>query len=433
LFDAPHPEEIEMPGQTVLSVDAFTLGLGGAACGPLPMDRDIPLSGPTTFVFSLRPVLQGQNPADIGRTMLPLTGAVTLYRDSVGYVHATCGSRDAKIVVTLPDGSKMDYTEPFLQREDGIVRANASSEGCMKSVSVFQSLPEWKPDNVMRITYCSSYAGSSNSPWNLIDGRRDTFWHSEWREAPVPPYPHEVIIDLGALSELRGLALTPRQGRSSSRAGQIDIYFSTDGHSWSSKPDCTVNMVDEDSEQRTMLKEPLATKFIKMVFVKPLAGNDPYAALAEVQPIVSRVLGEYPPHAFFSVAYVSSDLPEGGPARNVLDGNPDTYWHTLKGVTLASYPHGIRLDMGGERKVKGLVFQSAKLKEARVKDYEVYVSQDGKNWGEPVARGTMANTADKQEALFFTSASGKFIRFVALSSHDGGDSAAVAELNILTD
>ncbi|MBR5186447.1 MAG: discoidin domain-containing protein, partial [Akkermansia sp.] len=433
IFEASHPEEVKRAGATVVSVDAFTLGLGGAACGPLPMDCDIPLSGPTTFVFSLRPVLQGQNPADIGRTMLPLTGAVTLSRDSVGYVHATCGSRDARIVVTLPDGSKMDYTEPFLQREDGIVRANASSEGCMKSVSVFQSLPEWKPDNVMRITYCSSYAGSSNSPWNLIDGRRDTFWHSEWREAPVPPYPHEVIIDLGALSELRGLALTPRQGRSSSRAGQIDIYFSTDGHSWSSKPDCTVNMVDEDSEQRTMLKEPLATKFIKMVFVKPLAGNDPYAALAEVQPIVSRVLGEYPPHAFFSVAYVSSDLPEGGPARNVLDGNPDTYWHTLKGVTLASYPHEIRLDMGGERKVKGLVFQSAKLKEARVKDYEVYVSQDGKNWGEPVARGTMANTADKQEALFFTSASGKFIRFVALSSHDGGDSAAVAELNILTD
>ena len=433
IFEAAHPEEVKRAGATVVSVDAFTLGLGGAACGPLPMDRDIPLSGPTTFVFSLRPVLQGQNPADIGRTMLPLTGAVTLSRDSVGYVHATCGSRDARIVVTLPDGSKVDYTEPFLQREDGIVRASASSEGCMKSVSVFQSLPEWKPDNVMRITHCSSYAGSSNSPWNLIDGRRDTFWHSEWRQAPVPAYPHEVIIDLGALSELRGLAMTPRQGRSASRAGQIDVYFSTDGRSWSSKPDCVVNMVDEESEQRTMLKETVTTKFIKLVFVKPLSGNEPYAALAEVQPIVTRVVGEYPPHAFFSVAYVSSDLPEGGPARNVLDGNPDTYWHTLKGVTLASYPHEIRLDMGGERRVKGVVFQSSKLKEARVKDYEVYISMDGENWGSPVARGTMANTAEKQEALFFTPATGKFLRFVALSSHDGGDSAAVAELNIIAD
>ncbi len=433
IFEAAHPEEVKRAGATVVSVDAFTLGLGGAACGPLPMNRDIPLSGPTTFVFSLRPLLQGEDPAEVGRKMLPLTGAVTLSRDNVGYVHATCGSRDAKIVVTLPDGSMMDYTEPFLQREDGIVRASASSEGCMNSVAVFQRLPEWKPDNVMRITYCSSYAGSSNSPWNLIDGRRDTFWHSEWRESPMPEYPHEIIVDMGALSELRGFALTPRQGRSASRAGKVDIYLSNDGQSWKSTPDCSIQMIDEDSEQRVMLPEAVTTKFFKLVFRTPLAGHEPYAAMAEVSPIVNRVVGEYPPHAFFSVAYVSSDLPEGGPARNVLDGNPDTYWHTLKGVTLASYPHEIRLNMGDERKVKGIVFQGAKMKEARVKDYEVYISKDGKNWGDPVARGTMADTAEKQEALFFTPASGKFIRFVALSSHDGGDSAAVAELNIISD
>ena len=249
----------------------------------------------------------------------------------------------------------------------------------------------------------------------------------------MPAYPHEIIIDMGALSELRGFTLTPRQGRSASRAGKIDIYLSNDGQSWNATPDCTINMVDEDSEQRVMLKETTTAKFFKMVFVSPLSGNEPYAALAEVTPIVTRVVGEYPPHAFFSVAYVSSDLPEGGPARNVLDGNPDTFWHTLKGVTLASYPHEIRLDMGGERKLKGIVFQGAKQKEARVKDYEVYVSQDGKNWGEPVARGSMADTAEKQEALFFTTATGKFLRFVALSSHDGSDSAAVAELNIITD
>jgi hypothetical protein len=299
-------------------------------------------------------------------------------------------------------------------------------------VSVFQHFPEWKPDNVMRITHCSSYAGKSNSPWNLIDGRRDTFWHSIWGEQ-VAHYPHEITIDMGALSELRGFVLTPRQGRSSSRVGKVAFYLSNDGKTWSEAPDCTIKMVDEDSEQRIMLKEPVTAKFFRMVFLEPISGKEPYAALAEVNPIVSRVVGEYPPHAFFSVAYVSSDLPEGGPARHVLDGNPDTYWHTLKGVTLASYPHEIQLNMGGERKVKGLVFQSAKPEEARVKEYEVYISQDGKSWGEPVARGTMANTAEKQEALFFTPVSGKFIRFVALSSHDGSDSAAVAELNIITD
>jgi hypothetical protein len=182
-----------------------------------------------------------------------------------------------------------------------------------------------------------------------------------------------------------------------------------------------------------MLPEREVTQFVKMVCLEPMAAGEKYAAVAELKPIITSIEGEYPAHAFYSVNYVSSDLPEGGAARNILDGNPDTYWHTLKGVTLASYPHEIRLDMGGERRVKGVVFQSSKLQEARVKDYEVYVSMDGEHWGSPVARGTMANTAEKQEALFFTPANGKFIRFVAKSSHDGGDSAAVAELNIIAD
>jgi beta-galactosidase len=170
-----------------------------------------------------------------------------------------------------------------------------------------------------------------------------------------------------------------------------------------------------------------------MVCLEPITKGESYAAVAEVKPLVESVVGEYPPYAFFSVNYVSSELPGEGPASNVLDGNPDTYWHTMKGVTMASFPHDIRINLGGERHLRGLLYRGAPSPQGRVKDYEVYVSQDGKNWGEPVARGTMANTADKQEALFFTSASGKFIRFVALSSHDGGDSAAVAELNILTD
>ena len=190
-------------------------------------------------------------------------------------------------------------------------------------------------------------------------------------------------------------------------------------------------MVDEDNEQRVMLKEAVTTKFFKLVFVSPLSGNEPYAALAEVTPIVTHVVGEYPPHAFFSVAYVSSDLPEGGPARNVLDGNPDTYWHTLKGVTLASYPHEIRIDLGGERNIRGITYQAAPVEEARIRDYEIYVSMDGENWGSPILRGTMENNVSVQQALFYSKVRAKYVRFVATSSHSGGDSAAISELDVI--
>jgi hypothetical protein len=162
-----------------------------------------------------------------------------------------------------------------------------------------------------------------------------------------------------------------------------------------------------------------------------MTAGEKYASSAEMSPIVTSIKGEYPAHAFFCVNSVSSDLPEGGPARNVLDGNPDTYWHTLKGVTLASYPHEIRINLGGERNIRGITYQAAPVEEARIKDYEVYVSMDGENWGSPVVAGTMENTVNVQQALFYSSTRAKYIRFVAKSSHTGGDSAAVSELDVI--
>lgn len=430
LFEAAHPDELKRAGSTVLNVDAVTLGLGGASCGPPPLNRDVPLSAPTTFVFSLRPLLPGDDIAETGRKALPLAGAVTLTRDSLGYMHASCASQDAVIHITLPNGDSAIYTEPFLQREEGIVRAYATSEGCLNSTSTYQHVDTWRPDNLLRIADCSSTSGRSESPWSLIDGRSDTYWHTEWH-APAAQYPHHVTIDLGVDSELRGFTITPRQGRASSRVRKVAFYLSHDGLTWAEKPACTLEMADGDNEQTVMLPEPETAKFVKMVCLEPMTPGEPYAAIAELTPIVTRIVGEYPARAFFSVSYVSSELPEGGAARNALDGNPDTFWHTMKGVTVSSYPHDIRIDLGGERKLRGITCRSAPIEGARVKDYEVYVSMDGENWGTPVGRGSLENKTDVQQAFFFAPASARFIRFVALSSHSGGDHAAISELDII--
>ena len=430
LFDAPHPEEIQRAGQTVLCMDAFTLGLGGAACGPRPINRDIPLTAPTTFIFSLRPLLSADKPEEVGRKVLPLAGAVTLSRDELGYVHATCATQNATIHMTMPDGSERVYTEPFLQRQEGIVRAYASAPGCINSCLCFQHLKSWRPANLLRIASCSSYAGKSESPWALIDGRRDTYWHSQWHE-PCAKYPHEVVVDLGVDSEVTGINITPRQGRSSSRVGKLAFYFSKDGKNWPAEPNCTMQMADVDDEQQVALSEPVVTKYIKMVCLEPIVKGEPYAAVAELNPVITKTVGEYPANAFFSINYVSSDLPEGGAARNVLDGNPDTYWHTMRGVTVASYPHDIRINLGGERHLKGITYRGAAVEGTHVKDYEVYVSQDGNSWGTPVARGTFEKNSDLQRVLFFSPARARYIRLVALSSHDGGDFAAVSEIDII--
>ena len=431
LFAAAHPEEVEPAHATVLNVDICTLGLGGAACGPRPIDRDIPLAAPTTFSFALLPILPGDSPVEVGRRSLPLAGAVTLSRDEQGYVYAHCDTKDAQIHVTMPDGSQMVYSQPFLLREEGMLRAYASMEGCLDSATTWQSFPAWRPSNLLRIVSCSSTSGKAESPWSLIDGRSDTYWHSSWRTQPVPGYPHEVVIDLGVESELRGFTITPRQARTSSRVRKIAFYLSQDGKTWPESPACTLEMEDSDHEQSAFLPVLHTAKYVKIVCLEPMVSGEPWAALAEFSPIVTRVIGEYPMRSYFSVNYVSSELPEGGQARHMLDGNEDTFWHSMLGVTVASYPHDIRLDLGGERKIKGMVYQAAPPENARIKDFEIYVSADGQNWGSPVARGSFANHRNPQQVLFFAPTTARYVRLVALSSHSDGDYAAISELGVI--
>ncbi len=430
LMKAAHPEELHSAGATVLNVDAVTLGLGGASCGPPPIDRDIPLTGPMSFSFSLQPVMPEDNVVEVGRRRLPLAGAVTVSRDEQGYVHAHCDTQEAHIHLVLADGSSVVYDQPFLQREEGMVRAHAAMEGCLDSATTWQHFEAWRPGNLMRIVSCSSTSGRSESPWSLIDGRTDTFWHSQWHGTPAP-YPHEVVVDLGVDSELRGFTLTPRQARTSSRVRRVAFYLSMDGKSWPAQPSCTLEMEDGDHEQSVIMPDLQVAHYVKIVCLEPMIKGEAYAALAEFVPIVTRVMGEYPARAYISVNYVSSEIPGIGRAVNVLDGNSETFWHSMRGVTVASYPHEIRLDLGSERTVKGLIYRASPVPNARIKGYEVFVSNDGESWGEPVARGEFANHTDLQQALFFAPCEARYVRFVALNSHDGGDFAAISELDVI--
>ena len=60
-----------------------------------------------------------------------------------------------------------------------------------------------------RVAYVSS-AQAINPAEAAIDGRADTFWHSRYSPAPIPPYPHLLVIDLGAVTHVSGFRYLPR-------------------------------------------------------------------------------------------------------------------------------------------------------------------------------------------------------------------------------
>ncbi len=430
ITEAAHPHELVKADATVLSIDTLTLGLGGASCGPRPIDRDIPLSKPVSFSFSIRPVAAGDSLADEARPTYAIVSPVSLERDRSGYVIAKTNTDGAAITLTMPDGKKVAYTAPFLYREAGTITASASKDSFIPSDDSKLVLPLWQPGNLMRIHSYSSHAGGSEAVNNLIDGNKGTIWHSNYSGA-VTPFPHEVIVDLGVESELEGVALTPRQGQTDSRPKTVDIYVSETADTWTEQPQATVSIGTADTDVIANFAKPLTGRFVKMVATAPLKDGVKYTSMAELKPLVTRVVGQYPARAFMNLSYVGSELPGSGEARFLLDGNAATYWHTMKGVTLASYPHELQFALGDSYELKGVTIKSAPVAEARVKDYEVYVSADGKNWGKPVAKGELANNESEQSILFSAPVKASFIRLIVLNGHSGGDSAAISEFGVI--
>lgn len=64
-----------------------------------------------------------------------------------------------------------------------------------------------------------------------IDGRPDTFWHTQWQGAnPAPP--HTLTVGLGAGVTLGGFRYLPRQVGENGRIGGWRFFTSTDGSTW---------------------------------------------------------------------------------------------------------------------------------------------------------------------------------------------------------
>ena len=135
------------------------------------------------------------------------------------------------------------------------------------------------------------------------------------------------------------------------------------------------------------------------------------------------------------IAFASSQEPDEGDASYLVDGDPSTIWHTMYSITLAKYPHWVDFDAGKQKVIKGFTYlarQDGSLNGC-IKDYEIYVSNDNKNWGEPVAKGSFEKTAKLQKVMFGKPVKARYVRLRALNEQSGQDYASGAEFTLITE
>ena len=72
---------------------------------------------------------------------------------------------------------------------------------------------------------CEETEGENGNAANALDGKKDTFWHTQWSSA-APPYPHTIVIDLGAERTLTAFQYLERQDAPHGRVKDFKLFAS---------------------------------------------------------------------------------------------------------------------------------------------------------------------------------------------------------------
>ena len=130
---------------------------------------------------------------------------------------------------------------------------------------------------------------------------------------------------------------------------------------------------------------------------------------------------------------VTADSQHGGnEAKLAFDGKNSTFWHTEYQGSEPACPHTIVVDMNSTYKVTAFTYLARQdgTQNGMVKAYEVYLSTDGKTWGQPVVTGEFTNTTSLQVARLKTPTVARYLKFVAKSEVNGKAWTSAAEIGI---
>ena len=135
-----------------------------------------------------------------------------------------------------------------------------------------------------------------------------------------------------------------------------------------------------------------------------------------------------------TVLACSSEEP-GENAANLVDGKPETIWHTAYGVTVTKYPHSVDFDCSELKTIKGFTYLPRQDggNNGNIKAYRIQLSTDGKTWSEPVAEGEFERGAALKRVIFQKPQRARYLRFTALSSQNGLDFASGAEFTVIAE
>ena len=95
-----------------------------------------------------------------------------------------------------------------------------------------------------------------------IDGNPRSFWHTQFEPNELP-FPHELVVDMGAETTLQSMEYIARQGSSHPRIKGYELFLSADGKTWN-KPVLKGKLKDTDEPQNFSI-DKVEARYFKLV------------------------------------------------------------------------------------------------------------------------------------------------------------------------
>lgn len=284
---ARHIHKVVPRDEVYMCIDAAHMGLGGASCGPRPLNEYILGAQPTRFRYGLRPATKDLS-AD-ARIQLPNLEAPLVTRDRAAMVRIESAAPGA-VEYRLDGQAWKSYTDPFEHAGHGTLEARAKiSEELVSDTARFEmdaivAMRELDK-SAWKVVHVSSIEPGEGEVRHAFDGDPVTFWHTNW-SSTQERHPHEIQIDLGQAVEMLGFTQLPRQDQANGRIRRYEFYVSGDGTDWG-EPVVKGEFPNSDQIQTVTFSEPMSGRYIRLVAFNEW-GRQYYTTIAELDIMAAK-------------------------------------------------------------------------------------------------------------------------------------------------
>lgn len=146
--------------------------------------------------------------------------------------------------------------------------------------------------------------------------------------------------------------------------------------------------------------------------------------------IVSVDFSFFVDKATWSIVSFSSQH-AGDEAYKAIDGDVSTQWHTPWGVNEPTHPHEIVVDMKETYQIESFLYQGRSDGDnGRIREYEIYFSNNPETWGNPAAKGEFLNSSNNQKVNISTKPNARYMKLISKSAFHNNPWTSVVEMGI---